>query len=539
MAEAAVAVNAAHRAGLVHCDVKPSNILIDATTGRAKITDFGVARALAAPSTITREGMVAGTPAYMSPEQARGDSKLDLRTDVYSLGATFYEGLTGQPPFTGALHAILGRIVDEDPIAPRRLDPEIPADLETICLKAMAKEPASRYQTAIEIADDLRRWQRAEPIEARPAGHLEHVWYWCRRKPLVAGLALALLVVIIGGVAGISWKWAEAVSERNRTERERQRAVRNFRHAREAVDTYLTQVSENDVLKRKTSSRCATSCCERPAISTSVLLRKIPTTPISRQSWAGPTLRLGLITTVLQSRPESLEHFRKMGAIFSRLHERYPDNPVFQQELAESELRQGESLRSSGPPAQAEAAYQRSRMLQEALVRAHPEEPAYRHDLARSLRSLGNYYIFLCDEYGKAEEVLLAAREAHRGLAGDYARRPAVVFDHARVLLNLAKLYARTHRPQEERAAAEAAIALFEPLTRSHPGDPDYLSNLTDSLTELGESYRSLGEVEPLRDDLEEGARFGSTTHAIPSRGCPPSPSGRRYFLYACVTRLS
>ena len=129
----------------------------------------------------------------MSPEQARGGPDLDPRTDVYSLGATLYEGLTGQPPFAGALHAILRRIVEEDPIPPRRFDQEIPADLETICLKAMAKEPAKRVSDGREIADDLRRWQRNEPIEARPAGRVERGWQWCRRRPLVAGLALALL----------------------------------------------------------------------------------------------------------------------------------------------------------------------------------------------------------------------------------------------------------------------------------------------------------------------------------------------------------
>ena len=119
-------MDAAHAAGLVHRDVKPSNILIDTATGRAKITDFGVARTLAAPSTITREGVVAGTPSYMSPEQARGEPHLDPRSDVYGLGATLYEGLTGQPPFAGAVHAILRRIAEEDPIPPRRFDEEIP-----------------------------------------------------------------------------------------------------------------------------------------------------------------------------------------------------------------------------------------------------------------------------------------------------------------------------------------------------------------------------------------------------------------------------
>ena len=159
-AQVALALDAAHTARLVHRDVKPSNILIDSTTGRAKITDFGLARSLAAPVGITRDGVVAGTPAYMSPEQARGDAKLDPRTDLYSLGVTLYEALTGQPPFAGASHAILRRILEEEPIPPRRFDQEIPADLETICLKALAKEPARRYQTARDLGDDLGRWSR-------------------------------------------------------------------------------------------------------------------------------------------------------------------------------------------------------------------------------------------------------------------------------------------------------------------------------------------------------------------------------------------
>ena len=229
VAQVALALGAAHTAGLVHRDVKPSNILIDAKTGRAKIMDFGVVRTLAAPGTITGEGFVAGTPAYMSPEQARGDPDLDPRTDVYGLGVTLYEGLTGQPPFAGAVHAILRRITEEDPIAPRRFDHQIPGDLETICLKAMAKEPKSRYQTALDLGRDLKRWLRDEPIKARPATCRERAWRTSRHRPLVAGLAVALLLVATVGVAGISWKWAEAVSKRRRAELERDRACRNFR----------------------------------------------------------------------------------------------------------------------------------------------------------------------------------------------------------------------------------------------------------------------------------------------------------------------
>ena len=401
------------------------------------------------------------------------------------------------------MHAILRRIVEEEPIPPRRFDQEIPADLETICLKAIAKEPGQRYQTARDVADDLHRWLRDEPIQARPAGPIERGWHWCRRRPLVVGLALALLLVVVGGVAGISWKWAEAVSERRRTERERDRAVRNFRQAREAVDTYLTQVSENDVLRaqnleplRRELLRTARDFYER-------FVEQDPNDPELQVELGKAHARLGQITTVLESTPKALEHFQKMGAIFSRLHAIDPDHAVYQRELAESYLRQGECLRAGAGP-NAEAAYQRSRSLQEALVHAHPEEPSYRHDMARSLRSLGNLYLFTTAEHAKAEEALVAARTIHDGLPPSYARQPAVQFEHARVLLNLGKLYAYTDRPQQDRAASLAAIGLFEPLARGHVGRPDYALYLIDSLRELGESYQHLSQPELAHTTLQK-----------------------------------
>jgi hypothetical protein len=349
VSQVALALGAAHTAGLVHRDVKPSNILIDAKTGRAKLTDFGVVRTLAAPSTITREGFVAGTPAYMSPEQARGDPALDLRTDVYSLGATLYEALTGQPPFAGALHAILRRITEEDPIPPRRFNHEIPGDLETICLKAMAKEPKARYQTALDLGDDLNRWLRDEPIQARPASRMERGWRWCRRRPSVAGLALALLLVVPAGVAGISWKWAEAVSDRRRTEQQRDRALSNFHQARQAVDTYLTQVSDNEVLKAQNLEPLRRELLRTARDFYEHFVQQEPEDPNLQVEVGRAHGRLGQISSILESRPKALKHYQKMRAIFERLHEAYPENPVFQKELAESYLRQGERASEPGP----------------------------------------------------------------------------------------------------------------------------------------------------------------------------------------------
>ncbi len=153
----------------MHRDIKPDNIMIDPATGRAKLMDFGLARDEASDESLTREDVLAGTPTHMSPEQARG-LPLDGRSDVYSLGVTLYECLTGEVPFRGTPHMVLQQVCDDEPRPPRRLNDRIPRNLETVCLKAMAKEPSRRYATARDLADDLRRWLNGEPIRARPPG---------------------------------------------------------------------------------------------------------------------------------------------------------------------------------------------------------------------------------------------------------------------------------------------------------------------------------------------------------------------------------
>ncbi|HEY3787737.1 MAG TPA: serine/threonine-protein kinase, partial [Urbifossiella sp.] len=175
-AQAADGLAAAHAEGLIHRDVKPSNILVERSTGRAKLADFGLARI--GGGDLSREGLL-GTPAYMSPEQVQAPGRIDPRTDVYGLGATLYELLTGAEPFHGPIEQILRQVIDDEPVQPRRLNPSIPRDLETICLKAMAKDPAARYPSAADCRDDLIRWLEGKPIWARPIGPLGRGWRWC------------------------------------------------------------------------------------------------------------------------------------------------------------------------------------------------------------------------------------------------------------------------------------------------------------------------------------------------------------------------
>src|SRR5438067_4116054 len=206
MANVARTVHYAHEHGILHRDIKPGNILLDAK-GEPHLTDFGLARLLETESSVTQTLDVLGTPSYMAPEQAVGNNAaVSSATDVYGLGAVLYQLLTGQPPFAGGTtYETIKLLLDSEPRQPRLLNPKIDRDLSTICLKCLEKDPKRRYSSALALAEDLERWLKHEPISARHTGIFLRGRKWVRRNPTTAGL-MASLIALAAAVGVMIWK---------------------------------------------------------------------------------------------------------------------------------------------------------------------------------------------------------------------------------------------------------------------------------------------------------------------------------------------
>ncbi len=254
VAAIAGALHHAHAQGIVHRDVKPGNILID-KDGQPFVTDFGLAKDISSSQTISSEGHVLGTARYMSPEQARGKTRqTDHRADIYALGVMLFEMLTGHMPYRGNVRAILHQKVVEDAPSPRKLSPALPKDLETICLKCLEREPGKRFQSALEVAEELQRFRRGEPIKARPVSSLERTWRWCRRRPTVAGLLIGLFLSLSFGLVGVSFFFRQAARSADLTRRALYRSQMNLvaEHLGKgdilAVDNMLDRISADKAM---------------------------------------------------------------------------------------------------------------------------------------------------------------------------------------------------------------------------------------------------------------------------------------------------
>ena len=436
------AIDYAHSRGVLHRDLKPLNIMLG-PYGETLVVDWGLAKKLGTAdnarqagegdfdppaadvnATIpegTQHGVAIGTPAYMSPEQARGlIDQLGPASDVYSLGATLYELITGKPPFhEKKLANAIAKVRAGDFPPPRSLDRTIPAPLEAICLKAMANRPTDRYGSVRALAQDIEHWLADEPTAAYPESRVEKMTRWFRRHrawTLAAGVALVgISVVAIIAALGIDWA-------RRREEVARVEAETNFAMAQEAVDGYLTNVSENTLLKEQESVDFRT--LRRDLLKSALsfyekFVAQRKDDPRLRQQLAKAYFRVGQITREIDSLTQAMGAFRSAQGIWEPLVGANPKDRELSNNLAECFLAIGKLHSFSGDFRSALVMLGRSRAILERLWQENLAEPLYQSNLADCCSEIGIVHAKL-DEPDVSLAILEKARAIQQGLVDRY-----------------------------------------------------------------------------------------------------------------------
>jgi serine/threonine-protein kinase len=375
------AMHYAHERGIIHRDLKPANVLLTAT-GIPKITDFGLAKRLEGDSSQTKSGTLLGTPSYMAPEQARGEiHNVGPLADIYALGVILYELVTGRPPFQAATPMdTLMRVTHEEPLPPSRLQPNVPRDLETICLKCLQKDANKRYDTAEQLAEDLRRFLSGEPILARPISGPERLWRWCKRNPKLAIAAAAIFLLLSVVSVGSTWAALTIREQKNQADIARARAEQNETIANEQADLALETLS---MLVGKVQARLhrepGLQTLRLDLLETAMdglkrLADKTSTEAGKQRNMGDAYLKMGILSMELGKSEAALDYFQRCRDILKAALDADPGNDRWKTRLAEAYKNLGEcSLQVDRDMRKALAFYEDNLKLRKEIA-ATPEE---------------------------------------------------------------------------------------------------------------------------------------------------------------------
>ena len=449
MAVLAEAMHYVHSRGIVHRDLKPGNVLLEPFSENAsssedrpdhtlgftpKVADFGLAKLFGNQIDRTRTGAVLGTPSYMAPEQAEGRLEdVGPAADVYALGAILYELLTGQAPFRAETELeTLRQVVAGALVPPGRLRADLPRDLEAVCLKCLEFDAAGRYATAGDLAVDLKRFLQGEPVRARRAGTARRLAKWCRRKPLVASLTLALALAVLVGFAAVTWQWQRAETHRRRSDE-------SFRQAHQAVREFHSILDDDRfILPQFNPVRVA--IIETALKYYGHLLENDADDPALRADAAEAYYHAAFIYAETGSQGEALSTYQQSLRLWEALVEEDPQQGDYRYFLARVHSYIGVLHDRADRENEAMRSFQEMRGVCEELVRQFPDQSGYQNVLADSYHCLGGIY----RSPGHAEEAmhwLQQAMRIRRGLAGE---KPGYRWQLAETCLGLGNLYRST-----------------------------------------------------------------------------------------------
>jgi hypothetical protein len=497
--------------GVVHRDVKPANLLVD-DDGHLWVTDFGLAR-LGDGVGLTATGDLLGTLRYMSPEQALAKHGLvDHRTDVYSLGATLYELLTLRPAVGGDdKQEVLRRIAFEEPTPPRKLDKAIPPELETVTLKALAKDPAERYATAAELADDLRRFLADRPIRARRPTLPERTARWVRRHTaaVLAALAVALLAAV-GATVGTALVW--------RANRDKDAALHDAtaalavadertRFARATVDEMYTRVAEEWLKGTPRLQPLQRDFLERALAFYRDLAGQPAADPAVRWEVVRAYHRVGNIQTALGRHAEAEAAFREALRWAAEADPAAAASPACREDLAGIHAHLAGALMQTNRAADALALCDQAIKLHAGLVADYPDRAEYRFYLSFSQYNRG-VALEKLERYPDADRAYreaLATREAVLATAPDKPEyRHAVAQCHS----SLGIILHRTGKPKEAEQPLRQAILHLEPLVAAFPARVTYREDLAHCLVNLTDAVGAHGRLDDCLDICRRAARL-------------------------------
>jgi tetratricopeptide (TPR) repeat protein len=501
VADVARAVHHAHQRGILHRDLKPSNVLLDGE-GRPHVTDFGLAKRTTGEAGLTESGAILGTPGYMAPEQAAGAKGLSTTaTDVYGLGALLYVLLTGKPPFEGdSVLETLTRVREREPESPSGRNRQVGRDLEAICLKCLEKEPPRRYGSAEAVAEDLECWLAGRPIAARRVTAWGRFWRWCRRNPVLAGLAAAAGLLSAVTIAALSVSTLQTRAAYEAEAVHRRRAERHYHAAREAVDQMLTRVADERLADVPQMEPVRRELLEQAVQFYQDFLEEDSADPAVRQETGRAYRRLAAIYNMLGPEERVEDNTRRAVTLFEKLVAEFPGNPDYRQDLEESYTALGWLYFATWHRrADAARAYGAALVLQKMLVAEFPARPAYRKHLANTLCALGKVKSD-DDQLQEAEQLLGRSVDLLEVLVKE---RPDVADYRSSLGYSLGVLgeaLLRRGRAYEAERAYRRKQNLCMKLVADFPNSPDYRD-------QLGDAHLNMARVMRQVDRLQETVR--------------------------------